>query len=226
MDKVVADIYDRLFGHFGPQNWWPANTPLEVCIGAVLTQNSSWQNVKKAITNLKDNTELELDILLAIPNKKLASLIKSSGYYNIKAKRLKALLKFMAGCDSGGWRQFLRTAKLETARSKLLSIHGIGPETADSILLYAANRPTFVIDKYTVRFGARYGLFESKTGYDSAKEFFMINLPRRAKLFNEYHALLVMLGKDYCRSKPLCNGCPLKKRCRYAGNRPSVRADN
>ena len=226
MDKVVADIYDRLFGHFGPQNWWPAKTPLEVCIGAVLTQNSSWQNVKKAITNLKDNTELELDLLLAIPDKKLAPLIRASGYYNIKAKRLKALLKFMAGCDGGGWRQYLRTTKLETARSKLLSIHGIGPETADSILLYAANRPTFVIDKYTVRFGARYGLFESKTGYDSAKEFFMTNLPRRAKLFNEYHALLVTLGKHYCRSKPACDGCPLAKRCSYAGDRPSVRADN
>lgn len=215
MNKVCADIYDRLFGHFGPQNWWPAETPLEVCIGAVLTQNSSWQNVIKAITNLKDNTELELDLLLAIPNRKLASLIKSSGYYNIKAKRLKALLKFMAGCDGGGWRQFLRTAKLETARSKLLCVHGIGPETADSILLYAANRPTFVIDKYTVRFGGRYGLFGPETGYDRAKEFFMNNLPRRAKLFNEYHALLVALGKYYCRSKPACDGCPLEKNCAY-----------
>ena len=218
MDKELNAIYGSLSRHFGPRHWWPGDNGLEVCIGAVLTQNTAWKNVEKAIVNLKKSLKLEIHFLTAMPEKKLASLIKPSGYYNLKAKRLRALLNFLASCNSGDWLHFLRTTKLETARSKLLGVYGIGPETADSILLYAAQRVTFVVDAYTLRFGGRYGIFPEKTNYDTAREYFMQKLPRKAKLYNEYHALIVALGHNYCKPKPLCGECPLKRRCSYGKN--------
>lgn len=209
MPKELNAIYKKLSNHFGPRHWWPGESNLEVCIGAVLTQNTAWRNVEKAMTNLKSSVKLELSVLTAMPEKKLAALIKPSGYYNLKAKRLLALMNFLAGCNGGDWRDYLRKLKLETAREKLLCVYGIGPETADSILLYAAQRRTFVIDAYTLRFGARYGIFSHETKYEAAREYFMNKLPRKAKLYNEYHALLVALGHNYCKPKPLCGECPL-----------------
>ncbi|MFQ5431033.1 MAG: endonuclease III domain-containing protein [Nitrospinota bacterium] len=219
MPKELNAIYKKLSNHFGPRRWWPGDSDLEVCIGAVLTQNTAWKNVEKAIANLKKSGKLELPHLTAMPEKKLAALIKPSGYYNLKAKRLRALLNFLASCNSGDWRGYLRGLKLETAREKLLSVYGIGPETADSILLYAAQRRTFVIDAYTLRFGGRYGIFPQNTNYESAREYFMNKLPRKVKLYNEYHALIVALGHNYCKPKPLCNECPLGKNCAYAQTR-------
>jgi len=213
MAKELIAIYESLSNHFGPRHWWPGESNLEVCIGAVLTQNTAWKNVEKAIANLKASVKLELHHLAAVPEKKLAELIKPSGYYNLKAKRLRALLSFLAGCNGGDWRGYLRKLKLETAREKLLSVYGIGPETADSILLYAAQRPSFVIDAYSLRFGGRYGIFPEKTGYEAAREYFMKKLPHRTRLYNEYHALLVALGHNYCKPKPLCGECPLGKNC-------------
>ena len=217
MDRELNAIYESLSDHFGPRHWWPGESDLEVCIGAVLTQNTAWKNVEKAIANLKNSVTLELHLLTAMPEKKLAALIKPSGYYNLKAKRLLALLNFLAGCNSGDWRGYLRKLKLETAREKLLCVYGIGPETADSILLYAAKRPTFVIDAYTLRFGGRYGIFPPDTDYESARKYFMQKLPRKVKLYNEYHALLVALGHNYCKPKPLCGQCPLNIGCAHAG---------
>ena len=223
MDKELNAIYDTLSKHFGPRHWWPrhwwpGDSGLEVCIGAVLTQNTSWKNVEKAIANLKKSAKLELRFLTAMPEKKLAGLIRPSGYYNLKAKRLRALLNFLASCNSGDWRSYLRKLKLETAREKLLCVYGIGPETADSILLYAVQRATFVIDAYTLRFGARYGIFPEKTDYETARDYFMKKLPRKVRLFNEYHALIVALGHNYCKPKPLCSECPLKTKCDYGKN--------
>lgn len=215
MDKELKSIYDSLSRHFGPRHWWPGDSGLEVCIGAVLTQNTAWKNVEKAIANLKKSVKLELPVLIAIPEKKLAGLIKPSGYYNLKAKRLRALLNFLAGCNSGDWRSYLRKLKLDSARLKLLSVYGIGKETADSILLYAVQRKTFVIDTYTLRFGARYGIFPEKTNYETARQYFMQKLPRQLKLYNEYHALIVALGHNYCKPKPLCGECPLVKKCNH-----------
>ena len=219
MGRELNTIYESLSNHFGPRRWWPGDSDLEVCIGAVLTQNTAWKNVEKAIANLKNSVKLELHPLTAMPEKKLAALIKPSGYYNLKAKRLRALLNFLAGCNSGDWRGYLRKLKLETARSKLLGVYGIGPETADSILLYAAKRRTFVIDAYTLRFGGRYGIFSPGTDYETARRYFMQKLPRRTKLYNEYHALLVALGHNYCKPKPLCGECPLGKNCGHAKSR-------
>ena len=215
MDKELIAVYDKLSKHFGPRHWWPGDSGLEVCIGAVLTQNTAWKNVEKAIANLKKSVKMELHPLMAMPEKKLAGLIRPSGYYNLKAKRLRALLSFLAGCNSGDWRNYLRKQKLEAARKKLLTVYGIGPETADSILLYAAQRKTFVIDTYTLRFGGRYGLFPKKTTYENARQFFMQKLPSRVKLYNEYHALIVTLGHNYCKPKPLCTECPLGRKCNY-----------
>jgi len=215
MSKSYPALYKKLYAHFGPQHWWPGETPLEVCVGAVLTQNTSWQNVERAIANIKNNGRLDLREILAVPEKKLAQLIRPSGYFNLKAKRLRSLLKFLEGADGGDWESFMKKEKLENARRKLLEVYGVGPETADSILLYAAGRKTFVIDRYTIRFGARYGLFPVDTDYETARSFFMENLPKSAKLYNEYHALLVALGKNYCKPKPACEKCPLRRGCDF-----------
>ncbi|GMT42091.1 MAG: endonuclease III [bacterium] len=214
--KNLTAIYDCLLNHFGPQHWWPGETDFEVCIGAVLTQNTSWLNVEKAIDNLKKASLLDFEKIHVMPEKKLAKFIKPSGYYNLKAKRLKALLDFFASLDGGDWRTSLQKTKLPKIRETLLNVYGIGPETADSILLYGAGRLTFVIDKYTLRFSERYGIFPVKTGYEPARAHFMDNLPGSVKLYNEYHALLVAHGKYHCKPKPACSECPLRKNCGYA----------
>lgn len=207
----VLSIYKKLYRHFGPQGWWPADTPFEVMVGAILTQNTSWRNVERAIANLKKKRILSLKKMQALPSRILAPLIKPAGYYNIKARRLRCFLKFL--CRSyGGSLKKIRSEKTHTLRNNLLSVKGIGPETADSILLYALNKPVFVVDAYTKRIFSRHRLIEEGSTYDQVQDFITKNLKIDVKLFNEYHALLVKLGKEYClKRKPRCAVCPLSE---------------
>ena len=203
-------MFDLLLGHFGPQNWWPGDTELEVMVGAILTQNTNWKNVSKAIENLKEKNLLSLEGLIALSTEELAREIRPAGYYNIKAKRLKNLIDFLSHRFQADLDRFLDgdTAEL---REGLLSVKGIGPETADSILLYAARRPLFVIDTYTHRILFRHGLIqEEAAGYGELQDLFMNHLPEDETLFNEFHALIVRAGKEYCRTTPHCSSCPLQ----------------
>jgi len=203
-------IYRRLYSRFGPQYWWPAESPFEVMVGAILTQNTNWRNVEKAIGNLKKKRLLKPDKLYRISQKKLGSLIKPAGYYNIKAKRLKNFLDFFLKHYQGNQKK-MSAQDIKSLRQELLSVNGIGPETADSILLYALAKPVFVIDAYTKRMLSRHRLISESADYQEAQNLFMQNLKKRVKLFNEYHALLVKLGKEFClKNKPRCNICPLK----------------
>lgn len=205
------DIYSALFDHYGPQSWWPAETSFEMIVGAVLTQNTNWKNVSRALNNLKEANLLELNSLNAISHDELAVFIHPAGYYNLKAKRLKNLLR-MITTEYGGDLQALFDEDLDSSRSRLLQVNGIGEETADSILLYAAGQPIFVVDAYTHRVFSRHHLVEEECSYADIQEKFMDNLPREVSLFNEYHALIVRVAKEYCKkSNPRCGLCPLKK---------------
>jgi len=205
------DIYTALFQHYGPQNWWPAETPLEMIVGAVLTQNTNWKNVTRAIANLKEANLLELDALNALTPDELADYIRPAGYYNLKAKRLKNLLQMIADEYNGDLQQ-LFNEELDSARSRLLQVNGIGEETADSILLYAAGQPIFVVDTYTYRVFSRHNLLAEECSYADIQERFMDNLPIEVPLFNEYHALIIRVAKEYCKkSKPCCQLCPLEE---------------
>ncbi|MCP4667290.1 MAG: endonuclease III domain-containing protein [Deltaproteobacteria bacterium] len=208
--QLLTEMFDLLLAHFGPQKWWPAETELEMMVGAVLTQNTNWKNVEKAIENLKQSNMLTLDCLATLDLGVLARTIRPAGYYNIKAKRLKNLILFIANQYQADLSMFLKE-ETETLRQGLLSVKGIGPETADSIILYAARRPLFVIDAYTHRILFRHDMCEEQAAYDALQELFMDHLYEDASLFNEFHALIVQAGKNYCRRKPLCSGCPLEK---------------
>jgi len=210
--QKVFEIYKRLYGAFGPRHWWPAETPFEVMVGAVLTQNTSWANVEKAILNLKRRRLLTPKRLSVIPRRKLAGLIRPSGYYNIKAKRLKSLVSFLMR-DFRGDIARMRRRGVAGLRKELLRVHGIGPETCDSIMLYALNKPVFVIDAYTKRIFSRCGMAKEDVTYDELQRLFAEALPRDVKLYNEYHALIVQLGKEVCRKAPKCNLCPVNKLC-------------
>jgi len=204
-------IYQKLYSSFGPQGWWPAGSPFEVVVGAILTQNTSWPNVEKAIGNLKKKKLLDPRKLYRLHHKKLACFIKPAGYYNIKARRLKNFLNFLFESYKGDLKG-LSSAKTDQMRQLLLSVNGIGPETADSILLYALRKPVFVVDAYTKRILLRHRLIKEAAGYEDIQKFFLQRLKKDVKLFNEYHALLVRLGKEYClKNKPKCKICPLKK---------------
>lgn len=207
--KILLKIYDKLFKAFGPQHWWPGDTPFEVAVGAILTQNTNWGNVEKAIINLKEAKKLNSKALQNISTTKLASLIRPAGYFNIKADRLKHFIDFLADHYNGSMKK-MREEEPLPLREKLLGVKGIGPETADSILLYALEKPVFVIDAYTKRILSRHKLVSEKAAYHDLQDMFHENLPQDVKLFNEYHALFVMLGKDYCRPKPRCEDCPLQ----------------
>ncbi|MFB0509923.1 MAG: endonuclease III domain-containing protein [bacterium] len=206
--KTALQIYQKLYSHYGPQSWWPGDTPFEIIVGAVLTQNTAWRNVEKAIENLKRERLLSPRKLFQQPVAKLAKLIRPSGFYNIKAKRLHKLLEFLNQKYQGS---LSRMSKVPTAilRNKLLSVKGIGEETADSILLYALSRPVFVVDAYTRRVFSRHNFFPFKNKYSEIQEFFELNLPKDIKIYNEYHALIVRLSKEYCRKNPNCSNCPL-----------------
>lgn len=209
MRSVLEQAYDRLLASFGPQHWWPGDSPLEVLVGAVLVQNTAWRNVERAISNLRDADLLDIRTLDALRVEELAELIRPAGYYRIKARRLHNLLAFIVH-EYDGSLDAMFHMDLATLREQLLGIHGIGPETADAILLYAGGVPTFVVDTYTHRVLARHGWIGYDADYHEIKDYFESSLPADAALYNEFHALLVRLGKDYCRkTKPNCRECPL-----------------
>jgi len=209
MKALLMKIYDKLYKTYGPRHWWPGETPFEVMVGAILTQNTSWRNVEKAIRKLKSQGVLNLEGIHELRKSQLASLIKSSGYYRIKAIRLKNFVNFIVENYNGSVKR-MRKEELETLREKLLGVNGIGAETADSILLYGLNKPIFVVDAYTKRILTRHGLISGNVSYGEIQRLFMRYLPVDEKLFNEYHALLVYLGKMLCRKVPRCDICPLK----------------
>lgn len=207
--KRLLRIYKILYKNFGPQHWWPADSPFEVIIGAILTQNTAWANVEKAIRNLKDKGLLSPKGLKSITKGRLASLIRPCGYFNIKAKRIKEFVEFLFYRYNGSLNLMHRNS-LHALRKELLGVNGIGPETADSILLYALDRPIFVIDAYTKRILSRHGIIDEDAEYDQIQSLFMNSLPKSSRLFNEYHALFVRLGKEYCtKREPKCEECPL-----------------
>lgn len=207
--RLLMEMFDLMLDHFGPQNWWPAETEFEVMVGAILTQNTNWKNVEKAIHNLKKKGLLSLDSLHSINVTDLAREIRPAGYYNIKAKRLKNLINFLVDKYQADL-SILIEDDTQTLREGLLSVKGIGPETADSILLYSASRPIFVVDAYTHRILSRHDMIEEQTDYYELQGLFMDHLPEEAALFNEFHALIVQIGKNYCRKKPSCSICPLE----------------
>jgi len=201
-------IYDILFKRFGPQWWWPGDTPFEIIIGAILTQNTNWTNVEKAIANLKKAKVLSPEKLYRLDIGELARLIRPAGYYNIKASRVKNFLDWLF-INHAGKLANLRKIHSDSLRCELLGVNGIGPETADSILLYAFERPVFVVDAYTIRICSRHHIIDAGDKYEQVRNLFESNLPANTAFFNEYHALFVHLGKDFCKPKPRCSECPL-----------------
>ncbi len=209
ISKILKKYFSCLLKAFGPQHWWPGTTRFEVIAGAILTQNTSWNNVERAIKNLKKKKALNPGAVHAMDVKELAALIRPAGYFNIKAKRLKSFVDYLYNDHGGSLKKFF-ALDTERLRSELLRINGIGPETADSIILYAAGRPVFVVDAYTKRVLSRHGLVEQDAGYEEVQKLFMENLPEDVELFNEYHALFVRVAKEFCRTRnPLCTSCPL-----------------
>ncbi|MEW6068554.1 MAG: endonuclease III domain-containing protein [Nitrospirota bacterium] len=206
----MLNIYKILYQAFGPQYWWPGDTPFEIAVGAILTQNTNWGNVEKAINNLKKHDALSASAIHKMSEKKLSEFIRPAGYFNVKAKRLKFFIKFLMN-DYHGSMIRMKNENMHSLRKKLLDVNGIGHETADSILLYALNKPVFVIDAYTKRILSRHGIMEHDKPYEKFQELFHSSLKRSAKIFNEYHALFVKVGKTFCKSKnPICDECPLK----------------
>ncbi len=202
-------LYELLFARFGPQGWWPGETPLEVTVGAVLAQNTTWRNVSRALDNLREAGLFSFSVLSRLTPAELAPHIRPAGYYNLKAARLLNLLSFVAR-EHGNLEAFFGL-DLTSLRQELLSVKGIGPETADSIILYAAEKPVFVVDAYTQRILFRHGFLCEDDGYGTIQELFTAALPAEVPLYNEFHALFVRLGKEYClKTKPRCDGCPLQ----------------
>ena len=226
MDKQAVShrllsIYHQLMAHYGPQYWWPAKEPFEVIVGAILTQSAAWSNVEKAIASLKSAGALSPKALRWLPLSQVAALIYPCGYYNAKAVKLKSFAHWLGEYYEDDLSK-LFASDTDYLRQQLLSIHGIGQETADSVILYAAGKSIFVIDAYTRRIVDRIGLAPDRSSYAAYQTLFMDNLPTDAKLFNEYHALLVRLGKSVCRNHPLCRECCLNNVCRYSVNLTSA----
>jgi len=217
LGQTLLDIYRRLLAHFGPQHWWPAQEPFEVIVGAILTQSAAWGNVEKAIANLKAAKALSPWALRQLSASELANLVHPCGYYNAKALKLKSFAYWLGNHYDDDLNKLFANNIYDLCQ-QLLSIHGIGQETADSIILYAANKPIFVIDAYTRRIINRIGLAPKRNNYAAYQSLFMDNLPPDAGLFNEYHALLVCLGKNVCRSRPLCRQCCLNNICQFSTN--------
>ncbi len=212
MDKKLKllKLYNELMDRLGPSNWWPGDSAFEVAVGAILTQNTNWGNVEKAILNLKENGLLEPEKMFQEETDRLCELIRPAGYFRVKADRLKNFLVFLH-LNFDLKMEKLRNESTTKLRHALLKVKGIGPETADSILLYALERPVFVIDAYTKRIFSRHGIMEQERDYSEFQDFVMDRLPRDPELYNEYHALIVRAGKNWCRkSKPLCSKCPLE----------------
>lgn len=216
----LMEMYRLLLDRLGPQHWWPAESAIEVLVGAILTQNTNWKNVEKAIRQLSSSGLLSLRTIYEARLPELAEVIKPAGYYNVKAKRLKNLVSHLVEGYEADLESFFsqKTSKL---REELLSIKGIGPETADSILLYAGGHPVFVVDAYTFRILSRHGLCDETTTYKDLQELFMDHLPGEADLFNEFHALIVQTAKQFCTKRPACEDCPLAN---WGRTRPKVEA--
>lgn len=213
MESRIKEAYERLYAHFGPQHWWPGESAFEVIVGAILTQNTAWTNVEKAIANLKHAELIDPTRMQRARVARIAQLVRPSGYYNLKARKLKAFVDFLLERYRGSLKRLFRTPAAQL-RAELLDVYGIGPETADSIILYAANQPVFVIDAYTRRIAARLGWARAGAAYDELQELFTARLARDAHLFGEYHALLIALGKEYCRKRETrCELCPLRLMC-------------
>lgn len=207
-------IFQRLLEHYGPRDWWPADSPFEVCVGAILTQNTNWGNVEKAIANLKAADRLTPSAIASLPPQELAALIRPAGYFNVKARRLQSFCSFVLEAAHGDLAR-LFAQDWQQLRQWLLAVNGIGPETADSILLYAANQPSFVVDAYTRRIFSRLGLVDEAIAYEPLRSFCMQQLPPDRQLYNELHALIVEHGKQHCRPRPRCEGCCLAAQCHY-----------
>jgi len=210
----IRELYERLLSFYGPQDWWPAETSFEVVVGAILTQNTAWRNVEKAIANLKEECILDPESILKTPDDVLRELIRPAGFYNQKLQRLKAVCKLIV--DYGGLEN-LFSLSLDELRSVLLSVKGIGPETADAIILYAANKPTFVVDRYTHRIFTRLGIWQGDYDYESIKKLVETEIPPNVSVYKEFHALIDEHAKRICRKKPLCDSCPLKDVCPRIG---------
>jgi endonuclease III related protein len=208
--QILMEMYQAMLERFGHQAWWGGETPLEICVGAILTQNTNWTNVVKALTNLKAARALDVSALYEMPTESLAELIRPAGYFNVKAKRLKNFIAAVYEHSGDDLAAYL-DRPLSVLREELLSINGIGRETADSILLYAACKPTFVVDAYTYRILLRHRLIAIEDDYESIKELLESNLPEEIHLWNDYHAQLVAVGKTFCRPVAQCEGCPLEK---------------
>jgi endonuclease III related protein len=205
----LIEIYSLLDAHFGDLHWWPAQSPFEVVVGAILTQNTAWRNVEAALNNLRKASLLHPEALRTLPESSLAPLLRPAGYYNVKARRLKAFIDFLFARHGGDLEEMF-TGDVWAVRQSLLTVDGIGEETADSILLYAGGKPVFVIDAYTRRILQRHGLCGPAETYGALQALFMSALPSDPALFNQYHALLVNTGKVFCAKKPLCGACPLE----------------
>jgi len=206
----LAHYFETLSSALGPQHWWPARTPFEVIVGAILTQNTAWTNVERAISNLRRARLLTPAALERVPRRRLERLIRSSGYFRQKARKLKEFVRFLRRDFGGSLARMFRTPTAEL-RERLLAVHGIGPETADSILLYAGGHPVFVVDAYTHRILARHALTPEKSGYEQVRALFETSLPPEPPLYNEFHGLIVHVGKHWCRTRqPRCQECPLQ----------------
>lgn len=206
---LLPQFFETLSSALGPMHWWPAKTPFEVIVGAILTQNTAWANVERAIANLRQERWLTPRALERAPLAKLGRVVRPSGYFRQKAKKLKAFVRFLRRDFRGSLTSMFSTPTGEL-RERLLTVHGIGPETADSILLYAGNHPVFVVDAYTKRILLRHALIDDRAGYEDMRQLFERNLPRDAAFYNEFHALLVNVGKNWCRPRePRCDQCPL-----------------
>jgi endonuclease III related protein len=207
--RLLQELYEKLWQAFGPQGWWPGETPFEVALGAILTQNTNWNNVARVIDRLKAEERLSARPLMALPEGELAALFRPAGYYNLKARRVKNFLTLLQDHYQCSMKS-MAEEDLERLRPQLLEVKGIGPETADSILLYALNKPTFVVDAYTFRILSRHRLIAEACTYEELQRLFMDHLPADLGLYQEYHALLVRLGKEFCRPQPRCESCFLQ----------------
>ncbi len=220
--KDIFKIYQLLYRKLGPQYWWPGESDFEMMVGAILTQNTAWTNVEKAIQNLKKASSLSIQKINELSSQLLENLIHPSGYFSVKAKRLKSLTKWLIQTCQGQIKK-LKKVSSPVLRANLLNVHGVGPETADSILLYALGKTTFVVDTYTKRIFSRHGFFAEKAEYHHVKKIFETALPRSSKICNEFHALIVKIGKEFCRKKPLCSICPLENDLlKYANSKINI----
>jgi len=214
MKNRLMEIFELLLDQYGPRFWWPAESPFEVCVGAILTQNTNWGNVEKAIINLKVEGILSPEALRDVSVEQLAEVIRPAGFFNVKSKRLKDFIAYLFARHDGSldamfagdWREL---------RRELQAVRGIGPESCDSILLYAGHEPTFVVDAYTKRLFSRLGLIDENAPYEEVRTLFMAHLPADVELYNEYHALIVQHCKEFCRKKPLCDRCPINQVCEF-----------